>query len=129
VVLTLVTGFQMTVDSIAGVLLIGVAGELDPGGCRQLDGCLKQAVRGRREVVVDLSDAESLPQRAIDALVGARERLGVRLRVVVPRGGPAFVALRRAGVHHTLAIHTSEVSALTAAHTGGGGSARGPRGR
>jgi anti-anti-sigma regulatory factor len=119
----------MTVDSIAGVLLVAVAGELDPGGCRQLDECLQQAVRGRREVVVDLSDAENLPQCAIDALVGARERLGVRLRVVVPRGGPAFVALRRAGVHHTFAIHVSEASALTAARTGGGGSARGPRGR
>ena len=125
----MVTDFYMTVDSIAGVLLVGVTGTLDPGGCRQLDECLQQAVRGRREVVVDLSDAENLPQRAIDALVTARERLGVRLRVVVPRGGPAFVALRRAGVHHTLAIHGSEASALTAAHTGGGGSASGPRDR
>jgi STAS domain-containing protein len=123
-----VTDFHMTVDSIAGVLLVAVAGRLDPGGCRQLDECLQQAVRGRREVVVDLSDAENLPQRAIDALVGARERLGVRLRMVVPRGGPAFAALRRAGVHHTLAIHASEASALTAARTGGAGSARGPRG-
>jgi hypothetical protein len=124
-----VTDFHMTVDSIAGTLLVAVAGKLDPTGCRQLDECLKQAVRGRRDVVVDLSDADNLPQRAIDALVTARERLGVRLRVVVPRGGPAFVALRRAGVHHTLAIHASEASALTAARSGGGGSARGPRGR
>jgi anti-anti-sigma regulatory factor len=124
-----VTDFHMTVDSIAGVLLVAAAGKLDPSGCRQLDECLQQAVRGRREVVVDLSDVENLPQRAIDALVAARERLGVRLRVVVPRGGPAFVALRRAGVRHTLAIHSSEASALTAARTGGGGSARGPQGR
>jgi anti-anti-sigma regulatory factor len=124
-----VTDFHMTVDSIAGTLLVAVAGKLDPTGCRQLDECLQQAVRGRRDVVVDLSDVDNLPQRAIDALVTARERLGVRLRVVVPRGGPAFVALRRAGVHHTLAIHASEASALTAARSGGGGSARGPRGR
>jgi anti-anti-sigma regulatory factor len=119
----------MTVDSIAGTLLVAVAGTLDPSACRQLDECLQQAVRGRREVVVDLSDAENLPQRAIDALVAARERLGVRLRVVVPRGGPAFVALRRAGVHHTLAIHATEAAALTAARSGGGGSASDPRGR
>jgi len=119
----------MTVDSIAGTLLVAVAGELDPSGCRQLDECLQQAVRGRRDVVVDLSDASNLPQRAIDALVSARERLGVRLRAVVPRGGPAFAALRRAGVHHTLAIHATEASALTAARSGGGGSARGPRDR
>ena len=119
----------MTVDSIAGTLLVAVAGTLDPSGCRQLDDCLQQAVRGRRNVVVNLSDAENLPQQAIDALVAARERLAVRLRVVVPRGGEPFAALRRAGVRHTLAIHASEASALTAAHTGGGGSARGPRGR
>ena len=125
----MVTDFHMTVDSIAGTLLIAPAGMLDPSGCRQLDECLQQAVRGRRDVVVDLSDASNLPQRAIDALAGARERLGVRLRVVVPRGGPAFVALRRAGVHHTLAIHASEASALTAARTGGEGSGRGRRGR
>jgi anti-anti-sigma regulatory factor len=119
----------MTVDSIAGTLLVSVAGELDPSACRQLNECLQRAVRGRRAVVVDLSDAANLPQRAIDALVGARERLGLRLRVVVPRGGPAFTALRRAGVHHTLTIHPTEAAALTAARTGGGGSARGPRGR
>jgi hypothetical protein len=124
-----VTDFHMTVDSIAGTLLVAPAGRFDPSGCRQLDDCLQQAVRGRRNVVVDLSDAENLPQEAIDALVAARERLAVRLRVVAPRGGEPFAALRRAGVRHTLAIHTSEASALTAAHTGGGGSARGPRGR
>ena len=125
----MVTDFHMTVDSIAGTLLVAVAGTLDPSGCRQLDECLQQAVRGRREVVAELSDAENLPQRAIDALVAARERLGVRLRVVVPRGGEPFAALRRAGVHHTLTIHASEASALTAARTGGGGSTRDPRDR
>lgn len=125
----MVTDFHMTVDSIAGTLLVALAGELDPSACRQLDKCLQQAVRGRREVVVDMSDASNLPQRAIDALIAARERLGVRLRVVVPRGGPVFAALRRAGVHHTLAIHATEAAALTAARSGGGGSARGPQGR
>jgi anti-anti-sigma regulatory factor len=124
-----VTDFQMTVDSIAGTLLVAVAGELDPSACRQLGECLQRAVRGRRQVVVDLSDADNLPQRAIDALVAARERLGVRLRVVVPRGGEAFAALRRTGVHHTLTIHATEASALTAARTGDGGSASGPRDR
>ncbi len=125
----MVTDFHMTVDSIAGVLLVAVAGRLDPGACRQLDECLRQAVRGSREVVVDLSEAENLPQRAIDALVAARERLGVRLGVVVPRGGAASVALRRAGVHHTLAIHSSGPSALSAARSGGEGSARGHQDR
>ena len=112
----------MTVDSIAGVLLVAVAGRLDVSACRQLDECLQQAARARREVVVDLSGAEDLPQRAIDALVAARERLGVRLRIVVPRDAPAFAALRSAGVRHTLTIHSSGPSALSAVRSGGGGS-------
>jgi anti-anti-sigma regulatory factor len=117
----LVSDFHMTVDSIAGVLLVAVSGSFDPSACRQLDECLQQAVRARREVVVDLSGADDLPQRAIDALIAARERLGVRLRLVVPRGEAAFLALRRAGVHHTLAVHNSGASALSAARIGGEG--------
>ena len=110
-----VPDFQLTVDSIAGVLLVTLAGELDPNACRQLDDCLEQAVRGRRAVVVDLSDAENLPQRAIDALVAGRSRLGVRLRLVVPRGGRPHAALRAADVLHTLTVHSSGPSALSAA--------------
>lgn len=110
-----VPGFQFTVDSIAGVLLITLAGELDRAACEQLDECLQQAVRGRRAVVVDLSAAENLPRAAIDALVGARSRLGVRLRLVVPRGRPPHAALRAAGVLHTLTVHSSGPSALAAA--------------
>jgi hypothetical protein len=109
-----VADFQLTVDSIAGVLLLTVGGTFDPSGCGQLDDCLQQALRGRRAVVVDLSLAENLPQRAIDALVAARSRLGVRLRVVVPRGEPPHAALRAAGVLHTLTVHSSGPSALAA---------------
>jgi anti-anti-sigma regulatory factor len=109
-----VTDFQLTVDSIAGVLLLTPAGRLDAGACRQLETCLEQAVRGRRAVVVDLSEAENLPRRAIDALAAARSRLGVRLRLVVARGEPAHAALRAAGVLHTLAVHSSGPAALAA---------------
>jgi hypothetical protein len=101
------------------VLLLTAAGTLDPGACRQLETCLEQALRGRRAVVVDLSEAENLPGRAIDALAGARSQLGVRLRVVVGRGAPAHVALRAAGVLHTLAVHSSGPAALAAAHVRG----------
>jgi anti-anti-sigma regulatory factor len=107
--------FQLTADSIAGVLLITLAGELDPGACRQLEECLQQAVRARRAVVVDLTDAENLPRAAIDALTAARSQLGVRIRIVAPRGEPPYTALREAGVFHTLAVHSSGPSALAAA--------------
>jgi anti-anti-sigma regulatory factor len=112
---------EFTVGSIAGVLLITLAGELDPSLCRQLDECLQQAVRGRRAVVVDLSAAENLPRPAIDTLVEARSRLGVRLRLVVPRGQPPHAALRAAGVLHTLTVHSSSPSALAASRPAGRG--------
>jgi anti-anti-sigma regulatory factor len=124
-----VPGFQLTVDSIAGVLLLTVVGTLDPAACRQLDECLQQAARGRRAVVVDLAAAENMPRRAVDALVSARARLGVRLRLVVPRGRPPHAALRSAGVLHTLAVHSSGPAALTAARSGGAGSASVPQDR
>jgi hypothetical protein len=111
-----VADFRMTVDSIAGVLLVAISGTLDASACRQLDACLQQAVRGRRVVVVDFTAAENLPQHAIDALVHARSRLGLRLRLVMPRGGPAHTELRRAGVVHTLTVHSSGPTALAAAH-------------
>ena len=104
----------MTVDSIAGVLLVAISGTLDAPGCRQLDECLQRAARARRGVVVDFTDAENLPRQAIESLVEARSRLGVRLRVVMPRGEPPHTALRRAGVHHTLAVHSSRPAALAA---------------
>jgi len=87
---------------------------------------------------------DPLAQRAVWAAHDPTEQ-AARLRgtrVFVSIGNTGFVertlrrendalrtALRRAGVHHTLAIHASEASALTAARSGGGGSARAPRGR
>jgi hypothetical protein len=113
-----VADFLMTVDSIAGVLLVAVSGTFDDAACDQLDECLEQAARRRRVVVVDFTQAENLPQRAIDTLAAARSRLGVRLRLVMPRGGPPHAELRRAGVLHTLTVHYSGPSALAAAHSG-----------
>jgi anti-anti-sigma regulatory factor len=110
-----VPGFQLTVDSIAGVLLVTLAGELDPSACRQLDECLQQAVRAHGSIVVDLSAASNLPRRAIDALTQARSRMGVRVGVVAPRDEPPHVALRKAGVLHTLSVHASGPAALAAA--------------
>jgi anti-anti-sigma regulatory factor len=106
--------FQLTVDSIAGVLLVTLAGELDPAACRQLDECLQQAVRARSAIVVDLTAARNLPRSAIDVLTEARSRVGVRLSVVAPRGEPPHTALRKAGVHHTLTVHSSGPAALAA---------------
>jgi hypothetical protein len=108
----------MTVDAIGGALLVSVSGRLEPRGCRQLDECLQRAARGGRAAVLDLGDVETLPQRAIDAIVAARGRLGVRLRIVAARGGVAHEALKAAGVVHTLAIHSSRPAALAAAGQG-----------
>jgi anti-anti-sigma regulatory factor len=103
----------MAVDAIGGALLVVLSGAMDASACGQLEECLQQAARGGRAVVLDLAEAETLPRRAIEAIVAARERLGVRLRVVAPRGGAAQRALKAAGVAHTLAIHSSRPGALT----------------
>ena len=101
----------MTVDSIAGVLLVAVAGRLDVSACRQLrrEPCSRPHAPAARSW--STCPARRTAQRAIDALVTARERLGVRLRIVVPRDAPAFAALRSAGVRHTLTIHSLAVRA------------------
>jgi anti-anti-sigma regulatory factor len=105
----------MTVDAIGGALLIVLRGALDPPRCRKLDDCLVQATRSRRPVVVDLAAVERLPSRAVESLVAARSRLGMRLRVIAPRGGAANEALKLAGVAHTFALHDSRPHALAAA--------------
>ena len=108
----------MTVDAIGGVLLLTLSGHFDDDACRQLEECLESAVRGRRAVVVDLVDVDDLPGRALDALTATRKRLGVRLRLVAPRGGPANRALRAVGVVHAFAVHDSSPVALTSARRG-----------
>src|SRR5258705_13340327 len=91
------TSSQMTVDAIGGALLVSVSGRMDPRACRQLDECLQQAARAARAAVLDLADVQALPRAAGDAIVAARGRLGVRLRIVAPRGGVAPPALKAAG--------------------------------
>jgi anti-anti-sigma regulatory factor len=108
----------MSVDAIGGVLLLTLDGRFDAAASRQLQDCLASAVRGRRAVVVDFAAVEDLPAHVIEALVAARKRLGVRLRLVAPRGGPANRALRAAGLVHTFAVHDSSPVALTAARRG-----------
>ena len=105
----------MTVDAIAGVLLVVLSGGLDAPRCRKLRACLVQAARGKRAVVVDLTAVDTLPAHVLESLVAARSRLGVRLRVIAPRRGAAHTALRRAGVAHTFALHHSRPHALAAA--------------
>jgi anti-anti-sigma regulatory factor len=107
--------FQMMVDAIGGVLLVTLSGDFDDDACVQVEDCLQSAVRGRRAVVVDMEAVDGLPERLIHALAAARERLGVRLRLVAPRGGPANHALRAAGVVHSFAVHNSGPVALSAA--------------
>jgi hypothetical protein len=66
-------------------------------------------------VVVDLAGAETLSAQTVECLLDADSRVGVRLRVVAPRRGRAYDALRSAGVTHTLAVYGSRPAALAAA--------------
>ena len=107
-------GFELAVDAIGGVLGVEVHGELTEGTHDALRECLEQAMRGGRPVVLDLTETAAIDDAGIATLMEAHRRLATRLRVVIVRGGPAHLALKRAGVSHVLAVHGSRAEALAA---------------
>jgi anti-anti-sigma regulatory factor len=106
---------ELAVDSIGGVLAIAVYGELVQGSIEPLRDCLNQAIRGRRPVVLDLTETTALDGAGVRVLMDAHGRLATRLRVVCARGGPVHEVLRREAVAHVLLVHASRAEALTAA--------------
>jgi anti-anti-sigma regulatory factor len=98
---------ELGVDSIGGVLAVAVRGALVRGATDPLRTCLDRAIRGRRPVVLDLTDTTVIDGDGIDVLTAAHRRLAVRLRVVVERRASVHEALRAAGVAHVLSLHTS----------------------
>lgn len=106
---------ELAVDSIGGVLAIAVYGELVQGSIEPLRDCLNQAIRGRRPVVLDLTETTALDGAGVRTLMDAHGRLATRLRVVCARGGPVHEVLRREAVAHVLLVHASRAEALTAA--------------
>jgi anti-sigma B factor antagonist len=107
--------FELAVAAIGGVLTVEVHGELAVGTHEALRQCLDQAMRGGRPVVLDLTDTQAIDEAGMQTLMQAHRRLATRLRVVIVRGGPAHLALKRAGVSHVLAVHGSRAEALAAA--------------
>jgi anti-anti-sigma regulatory factor len=105
----------LDVDSVGGVLGIGVHGKLVGEGSEPLRECLAQAMRGARPVVLDLTEVTAIDGEAVALLLEAHRRLATRLRLVAPRGGPVHQALRREGVAHVLSLHASRAEALAAA--------------
>jgi anti-anti-sigma regulatory factor len=107
--------FEFAVDAIGGVLAVGARGAIVAGSHDALVDCLQQAVRGGRPVVLDLSEADVIDEAGVATLMEAHRGLATRLRLVVIRGGPIHEVLRRAGVSHVLALHSSRAEALAAA--------------
>jgi anti-anti-sigma regulatory factor len=106
---------ELGVDSIGGVLVIAVRGELARGPIDRLRDCLAQAGRSARPVVLDLTEASGLDGAGIRVLMDAHRRLATRLRVVSPRRGTVHGVLREHGVAHVLLVHSTRADALTAA--------------
>jgi anti-anti-sigma factor len=106
--------FELAVDAIGGVLVVEVKGDLTDGAHDALRECLEQAMRGGRPVVLDLTGADAIDDAGLATLMRAHRRLATRLRLVIVRGGPAHLALKRAGVSHVLAVHGSRAEALAA---------------
>jgi len=107
--------FELAVDAIGGVLALAVRGALTEGSHDALRACLDQAVRGGRPVVLDLTDADAIDDAGVATLMKAHRGLATRLRLVVARGGSVHQVLRREGVSHVLALHSSRAEALAAA--------------
>ena len=87
--------------------LVGAASE-------PLHNCLAQAIRGRRPVILDLTETTAIDRDAIEMLTAANRRLATRLRLVVERGGALHQTLHREGVAHVLTVHASRASAMAA---------------
>ena len=105
--------FELQVDAIGGVLGLTVHGSLVAAD-DQLRSCFKQAVRGGRPVVLDLTEATAIDATGVKTLMDGHKLLATRLRIVIERGGPVHEALRREGVSHVLALHGSRAEALAA---------------
>jgi len=105
--------FELQVDAIGGVLGLTVHGSLVAAD-DQLHSCFKQAVRGGRPVVLDLTEATAIDAIGVKTLMDGHKLLATRLRIVIERGGPVHEALRREGVSHVLALHGSRAEALAA---------------
>lgn len=105
---------ELTVDSIGGVLAVAVQGALVGAASAPLRNCLSQAIRGKRPVVLDLTETTAIDREGIEMLTAANRRLATRLRLVVERGGALHQTLRREGVAHVLSLHGSRASAMAA---------------
>ena len=105
---------ELTVDSIGGVLAVSVRGELVGRAAEPLRNCLAQAIRGRRPVVLDLTETVAVDSGGVDVLLAANRRLATRLRLVIERGGALHQALKREGAAHVLSLHSSRAEALAA---------------
>jgi anti-anti-sigma factor len=104
--------YAMTVDGIAGVLVIKVDGELDLAGTGDLARCLRQAERGRDRILVDLGGVTFMDSAGLDVLLDASETLGERLELVVPPDSSVSRLLKLTGARLAFAVHSSAASAL-----------------
>ena len=104
--------YELTVDRIAGVLIVRVAGQLDTTADADLERCLGQAGRFRRRVLVDLSDVTFMDSAGLDVLLSARDRLGDRLELIVPPDSPPARLLQLTGRKRSFTIHRASAQAL-----------------
>jgi len=105
---------EIEVDAIAGVLVVGVTGEVVRDTADKLRECLERAMTGGRPIVVDLLGVVAMDESGVQLLLDVHAKLATRLRVVVARGGPVHARLKDAGIAHVLALHPSRATAMAA---------------
>jgi anti-sigma B factor antagonist len=109
-------GHELRIETVGGVLVARVEGEIDLANADVVRSSLARAASNDIVgAVIDLSKATYMDSAAINVLFHLRERLRVRgqeLRLVVPPGSGAYDALRYAGVLEALALSDSVDAAL-----------------
>jgi anti-anti-sigma factor len=103
--------FELTVDGIAGVLLIKLVGELDADATGELHRCLERAGGVWQRVVVDLSRVRFMDSAGLDVLLAGRSHLGDRLELIVPRDSAVNRLLDLSGESGSFVIHRTAARA------------------
>lgn len=63
-----------TTESDDGVLTIGIAGRLTPGGCESVERVLSDALGRNQQVKIDLANIRLVDQASVEYLAGVQQR-------------------------------------------------------
>jgi anti-sigma B factor antagonist len=110
------SGFEITVTWHDGVVVVGVAGELDMVTAPRLTESIQDTLRNEpSSVIVDLTDVEFLASAGMTVLIAAHDHSGESVQFAVVADGPATGRpMHLIGVDTLLTIYPTLDAALEA---------------